>query len=68
MALPRQNSNKQAKERAQPPAEEEGKPDLGTFWGLLILGLAYVHHSTSGYIAEPDIAINPPCRPGNVSN
>lgn len=23
-------------------------PDLGTFWGLLILGLAYVHHSTTG--------------------
>ena len=30
------------------PAEAEGKPDLGTFWGLLILGLAYVHHSTTG--------------------
>lgn len=23
-------------------------PDIGTFWGLLILGLAYVHHSTTG--------------------
>ena len=30
----------------------EGKPDLGTFWGLLILGLAYVHHSTSGYSTD----------------
>ena len=23
-------------------------PDIGTLWGLLILGLAYVHHSTTG--------------------
>jgi len=42
-------------ELAKPlPAEgaddPEGKPDLGTFWGLLILGLAYVHHSTSGWV------------------
>ena len=28
--------------------DTSGSPDLGTFWGLLILGLAYVHHSTSG--------------------
>lgn len=27
---------------------EDEKPDLGTFWGLLVLGLAYVHHSTTG--------------------
>ena len=30
------------------PVEAGGRPDLGTFWGLLILGLAYVHHSTTG--------------------
>ena len=35
---------KDGKKKDEP---EEG-PDLGTFWGLLILGLAYVHHSTSG--------------------
>ena len=31
----------------------ESKPqdgiDLGTIWGLLVLGVAYVHHSTTGY-------------------
>lgn len=24
------------------------RPDIGTLWGLLVLGLAYVHHSTTG--------------------
>ena len=24
-------------------------PDIGTLWGLLILGVAYVHHSTTGF-------------------
>lgn len=24
-------------------------PDIGTLWGLLILGIAYVHHSTTGF-------------------
>lgn len=39
---------------AQAAADE--KPDLGTFWGLLVLGLAYVHHSTTGYAAvSPDL-------------
>ena len=28
--------------------QPDEKPDLGTLWGLLVLGLAYVHHSTSG--------------------
>ncbi len=28
--------------------QQDESPDLGTFWGLLVLGLAYVHHSTSG--------------------
>ena len=32
----------------------ESKPqdgiDLGTIWGLLVLGVAYVHHSTTGYV------------------
>ena len=38
---------------ADPPTRERGKfvlpADLGTFWGLLVLGLAYVHHSTTGF-------------------
>ena len=38
---------------ADPPLRERGKfvlpADLGTFWGLLVLGLAYVHHSTTGF-------------------
>ena len=25
------------------------KPDIGTFWGLLVLGLCYLHHSTTGF-------------------
>eukprot|EP00208_Stichococcus_sp_RCC1054_P001861 CAMPEP_0206137946 /NCGR_PEP_ID=MMETSP1473-20131121/2956_1 /ASSEMBLY_ACC=CAM_ASM_001109 /TAXON_ID=1461547 /ORGANISM="Stichococcus sp, Strain RCC1054" /LENGTH=682 /DNA_ID=CAMNT_0053531227 /DNA_START=245 /DNA_END=2294 /DNA_ORIENTATION=- len=33
-------SNKAAKFKA---------PDIGTLWGLLILGVAYVHHSTTGF-------------------
>lgn len=24
-------------------------PTFGTFWGLLVLSLAYLHHSTSGF-------------------
>lgn len=24
-------------------------PDIGTLWGLLLLGIAYVHHSTTGF-------------------
>lgn len=32
---------------AEPPAPRE-VPDLGTMWGLLVLGVAYVHHSTTG--------------------
>lgn len=34
--------------KAEKKEVDDEKPDLGTFWGLLILGLAYVHHSTSG--------------------
>ena len=38
---------------ADPVTRERGKfvlpADLGTFWGLLVLGLAYVHHSTTGF-------------------
>ncbi len=38
---------------ADPPLRERGKfvlpADLGTFWGLLVSGLAYVHHSTTGF-------------------
>ena len=37
---------KAGKPEKKDPGDE--KPDLGTFWGLLVLGLAYVHHSTSG--------------------
>ena len=35
---------------AEPPAPRE-VPDLGTMWGLLVLGVAYVHHSTTGCAA-----------------
>jgi hypothetical protein len=31
------------------PLQELLPPDIGTFWGLLVLGLAYVHHSTTGF-------------------
>ena len=38
-------------ERARPSeAADPEQPDLGTFWGLLVLGLAYVHHSTTGRV------------------
>jgi hypothetical protein len=30
-----------------PPAPRPA-PDLGTIWGLVVLGIAYVHHSTTG--------------------
>lgn len=36
---------KSAKEK-QPGGTEQ--PNLGTFWALLVLGLAYLHHSTTG--------------------
>lgn len=36
---------KSAKEK-QPGGAEQ--PNLGTFWALLVLGLAYLHHSTTG--------------------
>lgn len=29
------------------------RPDIGTLWGLLVLGLAYVHHSTTGVGWQP---------------
>lgn len=29
-------------------AAKARRPDIGTLWGLLVLGLAYVHHSTTG--------------------
>ncbi|KAK9839611.1 hypothetical protein WJX81_000780 [Elliptochloris bilobata] len=34
---------------APPPAPPREVPDLGTIWGLVVLGIAYVHHSTTGY-------------------
>lgn len=30
-------------------ADKGRQPDIGTLWGLLVLGLAYVHHSTTGF-------------------
>ncbi len=30
-------------------AAKARQPDIGTLWGLLVLGLAYVHHSTTGF-------------------
>lgn len=30
-------------------AAKARRPDIGTLWGLLVLGLAYVHHSTTGF-------------------
>jgi len=35
-----------------PPAPRPA-PDLGTIWGLVVLGIAYVHHSTTGYERRP---------------
>ena len=35
-------------EKSDKREQADEKPDLGTLWGLLVLGLAYVHHSTSG--------------------
>eukprot|EP00887_Chlorella_sp_A99_P001478 scaffold8.g1478.t1 len=29
--------------------EKARRPDAGTLWGLLVLSLAYLHHSTSGF-------------------
>ena len=38
---------------AEPVVRQRGKfvlpADIGTFWGLLVLGVAYVHHSTTGF-------------------
>ena len=33
--------------------------NLGTFWGLLVLSLAYVHHSTAGYAASMPLPSGP---------
>lgn len=42
-----------AQRRQQAPAPAGGeparRPDAGTLWGLLVLSLAYLHHSTSGF-------------------
>ncbi len=35
-----------------PPAPRPA-PDLGTIWGLVVLGIAYVHHSTTGCERRP---------------
>lgn len=37
---------------APPPAPPAPRdvPDLGTIWGLVVLGIAYVHHSTTGFV------------------
>ena len=32
----------------QPSSWPQLEVDVGTFWGLLVLSLAYVHHSTTG--------------------
>lgn len=32
-----------------PGATAKRSPDIGTIWGLLILSLAYLHHSTTGF-------------------
>jgi hypothetical protein len=32
-----------------PPSLPSLSPDAGTIWGLLILSLAYLHHSTTGF-------------------
>ncbi len=32
----------------QPSSWPKLDVDVGTFWGLLVLSLAYVHHSTTG--------------------
>ena len=46
-----------------PPASDP--PDLGTIWGLAVLGLAYVHHSTTGFavpallpLISPDLSLS----------
>ena len=41
---------------AEPPVPRE-VPDLGTMWGLLVLGVAYVHHSTTGCAATEDFLV-----------
>lgn len=45
-----------------PPASDP--PDLGTIWGLVVLGMAYVHHSTTGFavpallpLISPDLSL-----------
>ena len=29
--------------------QEVVPPDIGTIWSVVVLGLAYVHHSTTGF-------------------
>lgn len=41
--------DKQAAAAEQQRQPSNRVPDAGTFWGLLILSLAYLHHSTSGF-------------------
>ena len=43
---------------AAPPAPRE-VPDLGTIWGLVVLGIAYVHHSTTGCAAAASAFVVP---------
>lgn len=31
------------------PVAAPSSPDVGTLWGLLVLSLAYLHHSTTGF-------------------
>jgi len=47
-----------------PPTNPDDGPDLGTYWGLGVLALAYVHHSTCGFalpallpLVAPDLGL-----------
>lgn len=45
LSAPAQPNNNAPTTKKKPVAEK-----LGTLWGLLILAIAYVHHSTTGYV------------------